>query len=267
MYHSFSVSLLPGVVTIVESHRIAGQQHDNLCGAYWAAIFLRSCGFNYTSEQVAQVAGSVLPTADPSTCIPKGTQSRQDYHLSLPITEHIEQAGTSVIGLIRVIEQFSQGAYCLIPIQAQWTAARLEAITELCETHPDWNIVPLCNLRTDHLWGAGLAIDQAIAYLNGESIDPPVADWQVGHFFVLAGTVKGNQRSLMLVCDTYPSLGWQGYHLQSVEALTQALNRGDRNQGGILLFAAVQHQAEIEQKARSLHFTIAPWDNGSPVPQ
>ncbi len=37
MYHSLSVSLLPGVVTIVESHRIAGQQHDNLCGACWAA--------------------------------------------------------------------------------------------------------------------------------------------------------------------------------------------------------------------------------------
>lgn len=266
MLNQFSIQLLSGVVKIVEAHRAAGQQHDNLCGTYWAAIFLRSCGFNYTSEQVAQHAGTVLPLADSGSCIPNGAISRQDYHAPLPTTNQIEQAGTSVIGLMQAIEQLSQGDYCLIPIQAQWSVAQVEKIIALCENNPDWNAVPLCNLRTDFLWGAQLPLAQAIAYLAGDWITPPAADWGVGHFLVLAGTVKGKERTLILVCDTYPMLGWQGYHLQSVAAIAQALNRGDDYQGGVLLFAAAQNKAAIAQELRARGFVIEPWDNGSPSP-
>jgi hypothetical protein len=265
MLNQLSVQLLPEMTRIAEAHHLAGQQHDNLCGAYWAAIFLRSRGFSYTPEQVAQLAGTVLPIGDPLTCIPKGATPRQDYHLPLPTTEQNEQAGTSVGGLMAAIEQLSAGAYCLVPVQAKWSVERIHAMMAVCENE-DWQLVPLCNLRTNHLWGGQLSVSQAIAYLNGDQSTPPSADWQVGHFLVLAGTVIGKERSLMLACDTYPMLGWQGYHLQPAKAIAQALNRGDGNQGGILLFAAQQHKTAIAQELQEQGFTIEPWDNGSPAP-
>lgn len=264
MLNQFSVQLLPGMVKLVEAHRLAGQQHDNLCGAYWGAIFLRSHGFDYTSEQVAQLAGTVLPIAD-SACIPNGAISHQEYGVTLPTTTQIEEAGTSVSGLMSAIEQLAQ-AYCLIPVQAEWTVEQVWRIIAVCENHPNWNLVPMCNLRTGHLWGSHLAISDAIAYLNGDSVSPSAADWNVGHFLLLAGTVKG-KRALILACDTYPMFGWQGYHLQSPDAIVQALNRGDGYAGGILLFVAVQHKVAIEQELSAQNFTIAAWDNGSPAPQ
>ncbi len=265
MLNQFSVQLLPEMARIAEAHRLAGQQHDNLCGAYWAAIFLRSRGFCYTPEQVAQLAGTVLPVCDPLACIPKGATSRQDYDLPLPTTEQSEQAGTSVSGLMAAISQLSAGTYCLIPVQAEWSTDRIHAIMAVCENE-EWHLVPLCNLRTNHLWGGQLSISHAIAYLNGDGVNPPSADWNVGHFLVLAGTVSGKERSLILACDTYPSLGWQGYHLQSTDAIAQALNRGDGDQGGVLLFASQQNKAAIEQELQAQGFTIEAWDNGSPAP-
>jgi len=125
-------------------------------------------------------------------------------------------------------------------------------------------MIPLCNIRTSHLWGSQLPVSDAIAYLKGDLISAPPADWNVGHFLILAGLVKGESRSLVLVCDTYPTFGWQGYHLQSLEAIAQSLNRGDGCEGGILLFANRLDQVAIEQHVRDQGFWVNVWDNGSP---
>ena len=66
------------------------------------------------------------------------------------------------------------------------------------------------------------------------------------------------------MCDTYPHFGWQGYHLQPLEAIAQALNRGDGYGGGILLFVADGEQAQVRQQAEAQGFTIECWNNGSP---
>ena len=261
----FSVQLLPGMTQLTDKHRLAGQQHDNLCGPYWIALLLRSRDFHQlTPEQVAQVAGSVLPTGDPQTWLPKHTSSRQDYRLALPVATGLSDAGTSAQGLITAIAQLSDGAYTLVPIQAKWSAERVGTILDLCRSNPGWTAVPLCNIRTDHLWGSHLAVSDAIAYLNGAPITPPSPDWKVGHFLALAGIVDGQSRSLILACDTYPSFGWQGYHLQPMDAIAQALNRGDGNDGGILLFIATHDKEHVEQSMRAEGFVIDVWDNGSP---
>ncbi|PSB31834.1 hypothetical protein C7B82_06315 [Stenomitos frigidus ULC18] len=261
---NFSVQLLPGMIQLAKAHQLAGQQHDNLCGPYWVAMLLRSRGFHQlTPEQVAQLAGSVLPTGDPKTWLPERARSRQDYGLALPVAAGLGDAGTSAQGLITAVTQLSNGAYTLLPIQTEWSAARVETILERCH-HPEWNAVPLCNIRTKPLWGSSLPVSDAIAYLNGATITPPPPDWNVGHFFALAGTVEGSARSLILTCDTYPSFGWQGYHLQPSDAIAQALNRGDGNGGGILLLIATQDKEDVEQVIRGEGFAIGAWDNGSP---
>jgi hypothetical protein len=259
----FSVHLLPGLSDLAKERQLAGQQQDNLCGPYWASILLKSQGFSISPEQIARSAGSVLPVGDASTWLPRGAMSRQEYGLALPKTDRLQDAGTSAQGLIDAVSEHSQGAYCLVPLQADWSAKRVAAILNFCQTHTSL-LIPLCNIRTHHLWGTQLSVSDAIAYLKGDPIAAPPADWNVGHFLSLAGIVKGAARSLVLVCDTYPTFGWQGYHLQSLEAIAQALNRGDGCGGGILLFAASPDQMQIEQQAREQGFLVSVWDNGSP---
>ncbi|MBW4661484.1 MAG: hypothetical protein KME15_22660 [Drouetiella hepatica Uher 2000/2452] len=261
---NFSVGLLPGFDRIMLEHRLAGQQPDNLCGPYWVAVLLRSRGITLTPEQVAQMAGSILPTGNPETWLPSGANSRQDYCLALPEATDLREAGTSAQGLMAAVSALSDNAHRFVPLQADWTVDRLETVLQLCQNHSNWNAIPLCNLRTDSLWGASLPVGDAISYLSEEAIMPPPADWNVGHFLVLAGMVKG-MRSLGLICDTYPKFGWQGYHLQPFDVLAQALNRGDGYGGGILLFISQSDQEEVELQFKQEGFAIECWDNGSPI--
>ena len=262
----FAVQFLPGFLPIMQVHQQAGQQPDNLCGPYWVSILLRSQGFNVTPEDVtpeavAQLARTVLPTGDPATWLPAGATSKQGYSLPLPSTACLSQAGTSAQGLIAAVNQLTAGTLILLPLQTRWTIDRIQALLQLCQT---WRVVPLCNIRTSPLWGTGLAVSDAIAYLNGQAIVPPEADWNVGHFLTLAGTVQG-VKSLILVCDTYPHFGWQGYHLQPAEAIAQALNRDDGTGGGVLLLIRSEDQLEISQQAKAIDLAIEVWDNGSPT--
>ena len=260
--HQFSIDWLPTILLLTKLHQQAGQQPDNLCGTYWTAIFLAAQGLDFTPAAIAQLAGSRLPVGDPAIWLPQGARSRQDYGLSLPLTGNPALAGTSAQGLATAVLTASERAYQFVPLQTEWSPERLFDLLDLCRA---LDLVPLCNLRTNHLWGADLSLVDAIAYLNGEPIQPPPPVWNVGHFLLLAGTIAGPARSLILVCDTYPTLGWQGYYLQSAEAVANALNRGDGQGGGVLLFVDSQEQAAVEQAAIERGFTVAFWDNGSPI--
>lgn len=261
-----SIQLLPSTLALSQEHQRAGQQPDNLCGPYWVGVLLRRSGIEVMVEQIAQVAGSVLPVGQPQTWLPRGAQSRQDYCLPIPMTDRMRDAGTSAHGLVQAVTELSNQTYCLIPLQTQWSADRLTALIDLCQAHPDWDAVLLANLKTGHLWGSGLPVSDAIAYLHGQPITPPAADWDVGHFLALVGMVTGAVNSLVLVCDTYPLLGWQGYHLQSAEAIANALNRGDGMEGGVLVCVATTYRAQVEEAAIAQGLQIRIWDNGSPIP-
>ncbi len=262
----FSIKLLPGALRVNQLHRLAGQQPDNLCGPYWAAMLLQASeDIGVDSTKLALLAGSVLPIGEPVNWVPPGASSRQDYSCQLPLTEEIEYAGTSIQGLIEAVSRDSEGKYALVPLRATWTPQQVAALFTLCQNHPNWEAVPICNIETGHLWGSHLALVDAIAYLSGEDIQAPQADWAVGHFVTLAGSVEGSKRSLVLVRDTYPVLGWDGYHLQPEEAIASALQRDDGKEGGVLLFIGAKDQAEVEQQARKQGFDIAVWDNGTPM--
>lgn len=260
-----SINLLPGVAQIVQAHRLAGQQHDNLCGPYWVALLLRVYGkLSVSTEQAASLAGSILPIGDPTTWVPKGVRPRHDYSVALPQTDCLQDAGTAAAGLIEAVSSASRDKFSLIPLKADWSEKQVEALVSLCQDNSDWVTVPICNLQTGSLWGSALPLGDAIAYLQGVEIQPPLADWNVGHFVVLAGKIRGAARSLLIVQDTYPEFGWDGYHLQPAEAIAAALNRNDGSEGGVFLFVATQYKAEVEAKSKEKGFAIASWDNGTP---
>lgn len=211
------------------------------------------------------MAGSVLPIGDPASWLPPGASSRQEYRLALPQTQQVKKAGTAVTGLIDAVSNATERRYVLVPLHTTWSSERVEALIALCWEHPSWEAIPLCNLRTGHLWGSRLLLSDVMAYLNGKEITIPAADWDTGHFLTLAGKVEGQARSLILVRDTYPCMGWDGYYLQSADAIAKALNRNDGHEGGILLFVAAENKAEVERQAQERGFTIRDWDNGTPI--
>lgn len=259
---------LPSPLQFVTAHQQAGQQPDNLCGPYWVSVLLAAVGVSgYDAAQIAQRARTQLPPGDQTEqWLPAGATSRQDYSVALPIAPHLAVSGTAATGLIRAMAWASQGAYCLIPVQAPWQEATITTVLDLCLAHPDWQAVLLANVSTQPLWGACLPLVDAIAYLNGNDIAAPPPDWQVGHFLTLAGRVSGSARSLVIVRDTYPHLGWNGYHLQPFDRVAAALNRRDSCEGGLLIGVATEHQSAVEHACQAQGWAIAPWDNGTPDP-
>jgi hypothetical protein len=94
-------------------------------------------------------------------------------------------------------------------------------------------------------------------------VEPPPPDWEVGHFVSLAAVLHGPGASLVLVRDTYPTLGWDGYYLQPPAAVASALDRGDGREGGVLCVAPASEADPLRHRLAD-RFDLRPWDNGTP---
>lgn len=259
------VRLLPGAHRVAREHRLAGQQLDNLCGAYWGATLLRTFGgADVRAEDVAVLAGSLLPVGDPSSWVPPGADNRIDYRKPLPVASDPALSGTSAPGLAWAIERASAGRFVCIPLRASWTAERVQDVLTLCHEHPGWEAIPVCNVRTGKLWGSRPALADVLAYLAGNDVTPPPPDWDCGHFVSVAGTVSGPERAMALVRDSYPGFGWDMHYLQPFDSLASALERGDGREGGMLLFTEAGHEGEVAEAARARGLDVAMWDNGTP---
>jgi hypothetical protein len=85
----------------------------------------------------------------------------------------------------------------------------------------------------------------------------------VGHFVELVTLVRGAAGALVVVADSYATLGWQAHHLQPPAAVAAALGRGDGREGGVLAVAAAGDAGGLERLAAQLGLDVAPWDNGT----
>jgi hypothetical protein len=215
---------------VVES----AQQKDNLCGPFWAARLLGT-----DEDQMAARAGTVLPDPDDGS-VPPGAQSKKDYTVDLS-TGPPETSGTSAEGLLEAIE--AHGVEC-IPIRGPWN------IAELLQAKGDAYL--LANVRTGPFWSSKPPVEAVIAELTGEEADGGAHEWDVGHFVHLETLIGGR---LVLVHDSYPTLGHNGRHLQPARLVAAALERGDGREGGIL---AINPSNELRNAGN-----IGLWDNGT----
>jgi hypothetical protein len=241
------------------------QQKDNLCGPFWAARVLNECGFSTWDGQpidedlVALRAGTVLPDAHTDSSVPPGASSRATYRYVLP-TASVEQSGTSASALADVIEAASAGELRCVPLHGAWNAERVERLVDEARGL-DGRLV--ANLRTGRLWGSRPPIEVLLAELEGHPVQDPVADWDVGHFVELEMLIRGPQRSLVVVHDSYPSLGWDGRHLQPARALAAALLRGDGRDGGVLVVVPKARSEAAKALAAEIGLDIGSWNNGA----
>jgi hypothetical protein len=244
---------------------VAEQQKDNLCGPFWAARFLRDAGVTewdgrpVDEDLVALRAGTLLPDASPDECVPRGATSRADYGVELPVVA-AARAGTAAGALAGAIEAVSGGALRCVPLRGEWIAERVE---QLVDRGRGLGARLLANLRTGPLWGSRPPIESLLAELSGRSAPAPAADWDCGHFCELGLLVHGPAGSLVVVRDSYPSLGWNGTHLQPPRVVAEALERGDGRDGGVLAVVAADDAAAVETLGRALRLEIAVWDNGT----
>lgn len=243
----------------------AAQQKDNLCGPFWAARVLNESGFTewegepVDEDLVAMRAGTVLPDSDTGVSVPPGAVSRTAYRYELPVAP-VKASGTSPRGLMNAIESASGGTLRCVPIRGKWTDARIE---RLVDEAPRLKARLIANLRTGRLWGSRPPLEVLLAELEGKPVSDPAADWDVGHFVELAMLIRGPRRSLVLVRDSYPSLGWAGHHAQPARVLAAALLRGDGREGGVLAVVPHQEVLAVVALATELGLDIGTWNNGT----
>ncbi|MBE7380728.1 MAG: hypothetical protein F6J95_004885 [Leptolyngbya sp. SIO1E4] len=282
------LTTFPGLEPLIHRYEKVGQQPDNLCGPYWVSLLLQVYdGLSVSAVDVALSAATVLPSqGDPADWLPSKATPRFGHNYDrIPTTPNLDACGTSVTGLIHATETLSQGRFCLVPLQTTHWVDGLDAIRNLCQTHPDWQAVPILNVHTSYLWNFHLAPLTVLTYLQTGELSPPLADWKVGHFALLIGQLRnesdgagsvplqddapgsdGKGHALYAVLDTYPHFGWNGLHFQPPAALAQSLQRPNQpTQGGIALFVTTKVRPHLIAVAEKVGFQIAAWDNGSPM--
>ena len=80
---------------------------------------------------------------------------------------------------------------------------------------------------------------------------------------MLVLAASGPRGALVCIRDTYPSLGFGGYHLQPADAVAAALNRGDDHEGVILCVVPAERSGVLRRQLASKSFDIRLWNNGS----
>jgi uncharacterized protein DUF6885 len=240
------------------------QQKDSLCGPYHAARVLRNAGVTtwngapVDQDLVAVHAGASLPRYESGPQVPPGAVSHRDYRHEL-LRGDPERAGTRAPGLAAAIEEISAGELVSVPFSGQWSPA---AVEDLLVGIASLSVRLIANLRTGLLWGSRPPLEALLAALDGAELsDPPAADWDVGHYVELVQLLRGRGGALVLVQDSYPSLGWNGMHLQPPAAVAAALLRRDGRGGGVLAVAPVAAASAVEELAPKLGLEIEIWDN------
>jgi hypothetical protein len=252
-------------VPVIATASSQAQQKDNLCGPFWAARVLTDAGFDawdgelVDEDLIAVRAGTILPDSKTLTSVPPGAVSRTAYRYGLPVAP-VEASGTSPRRLMQAIEAASAGALRCVPICGPWTDVRVE---RLVDDVPRLGARLIANLQTGRLWGSRPQADALLAELDGRPVKDPPPDWDVGHFVELAMLISGPRRSLVVVRDSYPSLGWEGVYAQPTRVVAAALLRDDGREGGVLAVVPRDGADAVVAVATELGLVIGTWNNGT----
>jgi hypothetical protein len=243
----------------------SAQQKNNLCGPFWAARVLNESGFTtwdgetITEDLVALRAGSLLPEPHEGSDVPPGAVNRVSYRYQLP-TAPLDRSGTSAGALAKAIEAASGGRLRCVPLSGAWDEQRVE---RLVDEAAGLGSRLLANVRTGRMWASRPPVEVLLAELEGRSVEEPPADWDAGHFIELEMLIRGPRRSLVVVHDSYPSLGWEGRHLQPPHALAAALQRGDGREGGVLVIVPKAGVEAAKALAAEIGLDVRIWNNGT----
>jgi uncharacterized protein DUF6885 len=258
-----AVDLVPDPQGFALLHERAIPQKDQLCGPFWGALALAAAGYAVDQDQVAIRAGTRLAEGDPTGWLPPGASPRVDYSAPLSVAAEEAHSGTSAPGLARSIEELSGGSLSVVPVAGPWTSRMVVSLIELVAgATPGCTLV--ANLRTGKLWGSRPPVRLLLDHLLGRPVEAPAPDWDCGHFLTIAACMGAAGGALVTLRDTYPQLGWGGYHLQPAGAVAAALERDDGSEGGVLCVCAASAAEDLGERLGAAGFDLRHWDNGTP---
>lgn len=262
-----SAQLLPGAARLAELHATELPQKDELCGSFCTFLALRAAGVDVADQDaVAEAAGGVLAPEDYDHAeeLPEGEQGRRDYRLQLPVTDDPAVSGVSAGGLVRAVAELSDGSHTAVPVSGPWDGRTVVELLTVAVAQDEAAVV--LNMATGALWGSRPPVPTLLRYLeSGDDADGPPPDWQVGHFTGCLGAIRGSRGTLVIVADTYPSLGWNAVYLQPAERVAAALRRDHlATEGGVLVIVPTAAAGDVSGALEAAGLTIATWDNGSP---
>jgi uncharacterized protein DUF6885 len=261
-----SAQLLPGAARLAELHAAELPQKDELCGSFCTFLALRAAGVDVADQDaVAEAAGGVLAPEDYDHAaeLPEGERGRRDYRLQLPVDDDPAAAGVSADGLVRAVAELSRGSRTAVPVAGPWDSRTTSELLTVASAEDEAAIV--LNMATGVLWGSKPPLATLLGYLeHGDDSAGPPPDWHVGHFTGCLGAIRGARGTLVIVADTYPSLGWNAVHLQPVERVAAALRREHLpTEGGALVVVPTGRAGDVSAAIEAAGLTIATWDNGS----
>lgn len=262
---ALELTLLGGAHALLAAHARELPQRDDQCGAFCGSLALEAAGIEgVDQDDVARAAGTLVSRVPDLAALPDGEQGRRDYRLAPPLIDDSSVSGTNCAGVVRALEQLSDGRVVPIPLERPWSAATLDGLFDLLAAL-ERPVSLIANVATRELWGSRAWVDQLLAYLMAGVDDGPPPDWDVGHFVGVVGRVGGPGGSLYVVLDTYASLGHHGVHLQPRERLARALAREGMAPGGAIVVAAAEDADAVRTGASALGLLERVWDNGTPL--
>jgi hypothetical protein len=265
---TLEMTLLPGARALLAAHARALPQRDDLCGAFAGALALGAAGLGERAGQpndqdaVARAAGSTVAATADTGHLPHGERGRRDYRVAPPFVEDGAVSGTTAAGVVRAVQELSDGALVAAPYAGPWTVDTLGGMFDAAAAlaRP---VTLIANLATRHLWGGRPRAEQLLDHLYDGALAGPPADWDVGHFVCVFGRVRGPGGSVYGVADTYPALGNGGVHLQPAERLAAAIARREGPGGGVVVVVAFEEATRVRARARDMGLEERAWDNGS----
>ncbi len=223
---------LPGAERLLRLHADELPQKDDLCGAFWGSLALRTAGYETVGDEpvdqdaVGRRAGSLIWTGDYDSTLPRGQRGRRDYRVAFAETDDEPVSGTSMQGVIRAVDEIADGALVVVPVAGPWeqgTVRRLLGALGGLEGP----VTAIANPATRFLWDSQAGAADIVRHLVAGAEDGPAGEWDVGHFVALVGAIDGPGGSVVVVADTYPAIGANGIHLQPGPAVEASLRGGE----------------------------------------
>jgi hypothetical protein len=250
-----------GAAAFLALHDAALPQVDELCGCFHVHLGLQAAGFAVDQEDVALIAGSSQSPTRSKDALPAGETGR-DARCAFPILDEAI-SGTGAAGLVRATERLSGGALVATPVSGPFDERSVGEILRVARDHDATQVI--ANVATSKLWGSHPTAAQVAAFLESGVDDGPGPDWSVGHFVTLVGTIEGRAGTLVVVADTYPSLGQRAVYQQPLARVASALARdGYPGDGGVLVLASAASAPALATALADAGLTVGTWDNGSP---
>lgn len=243
------------------------RQRDHLCGPFVGARLLRERLSDAVrlglvdQDELAALARTTLP-AGATTSVPRGVEPLAAYRVELTRVPS-DRAGTAPRALGLALEQASAGQLEAVPVAGPFHAETLEVVIGLVLAR---RAFLLANLRTGKLWGTRPSPSALLQVLTGQEASGPEPDWDVGHWVEFRGLLRGSGGSMVLVYDTYPTLGFGGLHLQPTPVVAAALSRGDGRSGGLLALGPREDIGQLRADLEAAGAWLGWWDNGTPDP-